>query len=74
MSSFDPLPSNGDGQGARLGALRFSDRKEIETPHYVAVSSRGAVPHIAQDMMRSNTRISVMYTALEDCESSSDIL
>jgi hypothetical protein len=34
----------------------------------VAVSSRGAVPHLSQDMMRANTNIGAMYTALEDCE------
>ena len=52
----------------RLGRLSFQNRVPIDTPHYVAVSSRGAVPHLSQDMMRDNTNISAMYTALEDCE------
>ena len=66
--SFDikGLMSNHDG--ARLGRLTLSGRVAMDTPHYVAVSSRGTVPHISQDMMRDNTQIRSMYTALEDCE------
>ena len=52
----------------RIGRLFFQNRMQIETPYYVAVSSRGAVPHLSQDMVRDNTRINAMYTALEDCE------
>lgn len=52
----------------RIGCLSFQDRVQLETPHYVAVSSRGAVPHLSQDMMRGNTRINAIYAALEDCE------
>ena len=73
MLSFEQLASGNSGQPARLGSLRFRSRNSIDTPHYVAASSRGAVPHIAQDMMRSNTRISAMYTALEDCKSLRDV-
>ncbi|KAL8772771.1 MAG: hypothetical protein Q9209_002116 [Squamulea sp. 1 TL-2023] len=50
----------------RIGRLSPSGRKPIETPHYLAMSSRGCVPHLSQDMMRDNTSIKGMYAALED--------
>lgn len=53
----------------RLGCLSMRGRKEIQTPCYFALSSRGVVPHITQDMMKDNLSISGLYTALEDCES-----
>ncbi len=56
---------------SRLGKLQFPKRKVVETPHYLALTSRGAVPHLSQDMMRDHTSISGVYTALEDCESPS---
>ena len=52
----------------RLGELFHPNRIPIETPHYIALSSRGAVPHLSQDMMRSSTSIKGIYAALEDCE------
>lgn len=68
MCSFELQSPNSGANKARIGRLSFRDRVQIETPHYVAVSSRGAVPHLSQDMMRDNTRINAMYAALEDCE------
>ena len=50
----------------RHGRLYFRNRDPIETPHYVAVSSRGAVPHLSQDMIRDQTSVRGMYAALED--------
>ena len=52
----------------RLGTLSMPGRHAIQTPHYIALSSRGAVPHISQDMMREHTAIKSIYAALEDCE------
>ena len=60
--------TDSDNEEGRLGRLRFEDRTVIDTPYYIAVSSRGAVPHLSQDMMRSNTSIKGIYTAVEDCE------
>ena len=54
--------------GHRLGTLSCHGRITINTPHYVALTSRGAVPHLTQDMLRDNTAIKGMYAALEDCE------
>lgn len=52
----------------RLGLLSLPGRQPIDTPHYFAVSSRGCVPHLSQDMMKGNTGIKGIYAALEDCE------
>ena len=66
--SFDITSSAPGIAGPRTGRLSFPGRATIDTPHYVAVSSRGAVPHISQDMIKSNTDIKSVYTGLEDCE------
>lgn len=42
--------------------------KTIETPHYVAVTSRGVVPHLSPDVLSKHTSISAAYFGLEDCE------
>jgi len=68
MLSFKHLNTEAGNEKPRLGCLCFQGRQPIDTPHYVAVSSRGAVPHLSQDMMRDNTAIGAMYAALEDCE------
>jgi len=67
LLSFEHLGVSGNSE-SRLGHLRFRNRTPIDTPHYVAVSSRGAVPHLSQDTMRNSTSIKGMYAALEDCE------
>lgn len=56
--------------GARLGSLRLPGRNPIATPHYIANTSRGAVPHIAQDVFTDSTSIKGVYVAVEDCEKS----
>jgi len=54
--------------GARLGCFSFPGRQPIETPHYIAISSRGAVPHLSQDTMKESTSIQGLYAGLEDCK------
>jgi len=73
LLSFDLLNPMSSEDEPRLGRLNFQGRAPTDTPHYVAVSSRGAVPHLSQDMMRDNTKISAMYAALEDCESFEEV-
>lgn len=53
--------------GARLGLLRLPNRPPLLTPHYVAITSRGAVPHLTQDTFVRDTSIPAVYAALEDC-------
>ncbi|KAL2010578.1 hypothetical protein VTN00DRAFT_6385 [Thermoascus crustaceus] len=50
----------------RLGRLAVAGRKPLRTPHYVAITSRGTVPHVAHDVMRGHTSISSLYIGLED--------
>ncbi|KAL8693468.1 MAG: hypothetical protein Q9218_001699 [Villophora microphyllina] len=61
---IDEIPSHNDGQ--RLGRISLSGRAAIDTPHYFALSSRGCVPHLTQDIARDRTGIKGIYTALED--------
>ena len=53
---------------ARLGLLKLPNRKQIQTPHYFALGSRGTVPHLTQDNVIKHTDIRGVYMALEDCE------
>lgn len=81
--SMSERPTNGTGQewnrmftlstairtnGARIGELLLPGRNAISTPHYIAVTSRGAVPHIAQDVFTDSTAIKGVHMALEDCK------
>ncbi|GMF72944.1 unnamed protein product [Aspergillus oryzae] len=50
----------------RLGKLAIAGRNAILTPHYIPLTSRGTVPHIAHDVMREQTAISGLYFGLED--------
>lgn len=51
----------------RLGRVTVEGRKPISTPHYVPLTSRGAVSHLTQDVVRDHTSISSLYVGLEDC-------
>ncbi|KAN0080852.1 tRNA-guanine(15) transglycosylase-like protein [Elaphomyces granulatus] len=50
----------------RVGMFVLPGRKPVHTPHYLSLTSRGAVPHLTQDVMRDHTSISSLYIALED--------
>lgn len=52
----------------RLGRLVLPGRTAIETPHYLASTSRGVVPHITQDNF-ARCGIDGVYVGLEDCKS-----
>ena len=45
-------------------------RKDVTTPDYFALSSRGAIQHLSQDTVRDHINLKGMYTALEECECS----
>jgi queuine tRNA-ribosyltransferase subunit QTRTD1 len=51
----------------RVGKFAFPGRIPIQTPHYIAITSRGAVPHLANDVVRDHTSIGSLYFGLEDC-------
>ena len=69
MLSFNILKSAGPSTvSPRLGTLMVPRRKPVDTPHFIALTSRGAVPHLSQDTLRDNTSVKGVYLALEDCE------
>ena len=54
--------------GPRLGKLSLPTKSNIQTPHYVGNTSRGAIPHLTQDMQCANSTTKALYMALEDCK------
>ncbi|RFU31505.1 hypothetical protein B7463_g4801, partial [Scytalidium lignicola] len=52
--------------GPRIGRMVLNGRKDVQTPNFFALSSRGAVPHITPDVISSSTDISGVHMALED--------
>jgi hypothetical protein len=68
MFSFKITKSGSSTTGPRLGQLLRGGRKAIETPNYVATTSRGVVPHISHDMLERCTAVSSIYLSLEDCK------
>ncbi len=63
LSDVDP-----DVAGPRLGRLSVKGRKDLATPNFLAVSSRGVVPHITPDIISASTQVGGVLMALEDCE------
>ena len=51
----------------RLGRVSLPGRLPFETPNYTSVTSRGAIPHITQDVFQRHVKASSAYMALEDC-------
>lgn len=68
MLSFSLAHTLPSTRGPRLCQLTHIGRKAIKTPHYVATTSRGIVPHISHDTMQKHTSVSSVYLALEDCK------
>jgi queuine tRNA-ribosyltransferase subunit QTRTD1 len=54
--------------GPRLGRLVIPERKDLETPNFFAVTSRGVVPHITPDIISEHTQFGGVHMALEDCK------
>ncbi|KAL2787153.1 tRNA-guanine(15) transglycosylase-like protein [Aspergillus keveii] len=66
MFNFSLLGSAAAVLAPRLGRLSIAGRKPISTPNYVPLTSRGAVPHLAHDVMQDNTSIESLFIGLED--------
>jgi queuine tRNA-ribosyltransferase subunit QTRTD1 len=64
LSHVDPSVA-----GPRLGRLALVGRKELKTPNFIAVGSRGVVPHMTPDVILSSSEIGGVHMALEDCKS-----
>lgn len=67
MVSFNILGSPASIMAPRAGSLSIAGRKALSTPHYIPLTTRGSVSHIAHDVMRDQTSISSLYIGLEDC-------
>ncbi|SPN99000.1 related to queuine-tRNA ribosyltransferase [Cephalotrichum gorgonifer] len=63
---FQVLKSAVGSGGARLGKLCLPNRLPIQTPAYIAVTSRGTVPHLTADNLVKYTSFESAYLALED--------
>jgi queuine tRNA-ribosyltransferase accessory subunit len=81
MASANGLPATGrrimfeivshldaNAAGPRLGRLSLNGRRDLETPNFFAVTSRGVVPHLTPDGVSAHTRIGGVHLALEDCK------
>ena len=55
---------------ARLGLLHLKNRV-LETPNYIAPTSRGAVIHCTPDVLDDIKNVPGVLIAFEDCESNS---
>ncbi|KAK4242517.1 tRNA-guanine(15) transglycosylase-like protein [Achaetomium macrosporum] len=55
-----------DGATARLGRLGFAGRLPFDTPNFIGVTSRGALPHLTPDNVSKHLQVSGAYMALED--------
>ncbi|KAI0805686.1 tRNA-guanine transglycosylase [Xylaria sp. FL0064] len=55
-----------DGVGARLGMLSLPKRRPIETPNFIGITARGAIPHLTPDNVGKKSELGGIYIALED--------
>ncbi|KAK6523826.1 hypothetical protein TWF281_001794 [Arthrobotrys megalospora] len=51
---------------ARTGVLNLSKGFTLQTPNFLAPTSRGVVPHLSPDNLEKNTGVEGVYVALED--------
>ena len=63
LSHIDP-----NAAGPRLGRLSIQNRRDLETPNFFAVTSRGVVPHLTPDVISAHAQIGGVHVALEDCK------
>lgn len=68
------LDESDEDSKARLGRFSIRERNLIETPNFLAVTSRGVVPHITPDVILEHTSFGGVHMALEDCKFENSIL
>jgi queuine tRNA-ribosyltransferase subunit QTRTD1 len=61
------VTTSSTSSAVRTGVLSLPNRQSIKTPHYLALASRGAIPHLTQDNVAKHTNIRGAYMAAEDC-------
>lgn len=52
---------------ARVGKLELPGRQPIQTPNFLANTSRGVIPHISPDVIDPQAPVAGVFTAIEDC-------
>ncbi|APA05934.1 hypothetical protein sscle_01g007040 [Sclerotinia sclerotiorum 1980 UF-70] len=52
--------------GPRLGRITVEGRKDLETPDFLAITSRGVIPHMTPDVIAAHARLPGVHFALED--------
>ncbi|RMJ27679.1 hypothetical protein PHISP_01464 [Aspergillus sp. HF37] len=58
MANFSILtPAASPILSPRLGQLAIAGAKPVRTPHYLPLTSRGALPHLSHDIVRDHTAI-----------------
>lgn len=71
---FDILKTvTGNGSAARVGRLVLANpqRQPVDTPNFIAVTSRGVVPHLTPDTIVKHVgNVPGVYMAMEDCKPS----
>ncbi|KAI1827772.1 tRNA-guanine transglycosylase [Xylaria intraflava] len=63
---FNILKAVNDGIGARLGTLSLPTRRPIDTPNFIGLTARGAIPHVTPDNLSRRSDVGGVYIALED--------
>ncbi|KFY01696.1 hypothetical protein V490_00807 [Pseudogymnoascus sp. VKM F-3557] len=58
--------AHSDPRGPRLGRITLKGRRTLDTPNFLALTSRGVVPHISPDVVGEQTEFAGVYTAIED--------
>ncbi|KAH7152443.1 tRNA-guanine(15) transglycosylase-like protein [Dactylonectria estremocensis] len=67
LTMFEILKSaSTDGGAARLGRLILANHRVMETPNYLAVASRGVIPHLTPENTERHTTFDAAYMAIED--------
>lgn len=51
---------------ARIGSLNRRGQI-LETPNFLAITSRGVVPHLTPDVLTQHTQFEGVHMAIEDC-------
>ena len=59
--------ADSDASGARLGQVQINGRRDLDTPNFLAISSRGVIPHISPDVIAAHTNFGGVHMAVEDC-------
>ncbi|KAI2634030.1 tRNA-guanine transglycosylase [Xylaria nigripes] len=63
---FNILKSVVNDGGPRLGRLSLPMRRPIDTPNFIGLTARGAIPHVTPDNVSKKSDLAGVYMALED--------